>query len=80
MRSLGKTVSWRVVATGATTFLVYLMTGKTELAVAVGAWEALLKIFLYFIHERAWAHVGACPSRSLRPVGASRGEERAHGR
>jgi len=53
-RSIYKTVSWRLLATITTAILVYLFTGKIEIAAAIGAIEIIIKIILYFIHERAW--------------------------
>ena len=53
--SLAKAVSWRVVASVSTFALVFLFTGKLELAAAVGAVEVVLKIALYYAHERGWA-------------------------
>jgi uncharacterized membrane protein len=53
-RSLPKTVSWRLTATGTTTLLVYLMTGKASFALSVGALEMPAKSALYCGHERAW--------------------------
>ena len=54
LRSILKAISWRVVATLTTSVLVYLFTGRTDIAVTVGLLEALTKIILYFGHERIW--------------------------
>ena len=54
IRSIVKAVSWRVVATATTTLLVWLFTGEVGLALTVGAFEAVAKMALYFLHERAW--------------------------
>ncbi len=56
-RSLGKTITWRLVATGATILLVYLFTGKIDLALEVGALEIILKLLLFYVHERVWNRV-----------------------
>ena len=53
-RSIVKAVSWRVIATVTTTLLVWLFTGEVGLAITVGAFEAVAKMALYFLHERAW--------------------------
>ena len=37
-----------------TTLLVWLFTGRVGLALTVGAFEAVAKMALYFLHERAW--------------------------
>ena len=56
-RSILKTVSWRFWATITTAILVYVFTGKIELAAAIGGIEVVVKLILYFAHERAWNNV-----------------------
>ncbi len=53
-RSIIKTISWRFWATLTTAALVFAFTGKIEIALAIGGIEVLLKLLLYFFHERAW--------------------------
>jgi len=54
VRSLAKSITWRVVATLTTILLVYLFTRNVVLSTSVGALELLLKTVIYYIHERAW--------------------------
>lgn len=54
LRSVLKTITWRMIATFTTVGLVYLFFGKLETAAAVGGIEVVLKILFYFMHERAW--------------------------
>ena len=56
-RSILKAVSWRFWATITTAILVYIFTGKIEIAAAIGGLEVILKLLLYFVHERAWNNV-----------------------
>lgn len=56
-RSILKTISWRFWATLTTAILVYLFTGKIELAAAIGGIEIVIKMIFYFVHERAWNNV-----------------------
>jgi len=56
-RSLLKTISWRVLATLATGIIVFLLTGKLLLALSVGGIEVIVKMVLYFFHERLWNRV-----------------------
>lgn len=53
-RSLVKALSWRVVALAATVSVVLVATGEVRFAAMVGAADALAKIGLYYLHERAW--------------------------
>lgn len=57
VRSVAKTLSWRVIATGTTATIVWLFTGELTLAVAVGGVEAVTKMLLYYIHERGWDRI-----------------------
>lgn len=53
-RSLVKAVSWRVLATVSTMAIVYVFTGEALLSVGIGAVEIVVKLFLYYGHERVW--------------------------
>ena len=54
IRSIVKTISWRVLATLTTVSLVYIFIGDTKIAFAVGGIEVFLKMLIYFLHERVW--------------------------
>jgi uncharacterized membrane protein len=54
VRSLAKAISWRIVATFTTIFLVFLLTGNFVISASVGALELLSKTIIYYIHERIW--------------------------
>ncbi len=54
IRSILKTISWRITATLTTTLITYMITEKWSFALSVGAIELLLKMFLYYFHERLW--------------------------
>jgi uncharacterized membrane protein len=56
-RSLAKAVSWRTLGTIDTFVLSWLITGEVKLAAAIGGTEVFTKMFLYWIHERAWNRV-----------------------
>jgi uncharacterized membrane protein len=53
-RSLLKSVSWRIVATLTTVFLVYVFGKDLALATLVGITELVLKTIIYYVHERVW--------------------------
>lgn len=59
LRSLLKGVSWRIVATIDTIIVVLLVTCITgncglDYAIKIGLVEFLLKLAVYYFHERAW--------------------------
>jgi adenylylsulfate kinase len=50
-------VSWRIFGSLTTAILVYIFSRKWELAIAVGGLEFLLKIGVFYLHERVWDRV-----------------------
>lgn len=54
LRSFVKAVSWRFVGSLDTFILSLIFTGKLQYAVTIATAEALTKIALYYLHERAW--------------------------
>jgi len=61
VRSLFKTVTWRVIAVVVTMSVSYIVTDDISVALTVGAGDAVIKSLLYFLHERAWD--GRCIKR-----------------
>jgi len=57
IRSIVKGISWRVVATTTTIIIVYLFFGRLDLAIAAGLIETLLKVALYWLHEKIWQRI-----------------------
>jgi len=53
-RSIVKGISWRLIATTTTVIIVYVFFGRLDLAIAAGLIESVLKVGLYWAHERAW--------------------------
>ena len=56
-RSLVKALSWRVIATVITTLLVFVYTGRLEVAALIGGLDAVIKLATYFLHERLWNRI-----------------------
>jgi len=54
VRSLVKAISWRLVATLTTIFLVFIFSRDLVLGTIVGITELVLKTLIYYIHERIW--------------------------
>lgn len=54
LRSILKTVSWRVIGTIDTVVISWVLTGQIETALAIGSVELVTKMILYFAHERVW--------------------------
>ncbi|ADN08312.1 adenylyl-sulfate kinase [Sulfurimonas autotrophica] len=56
-RSIVKGISWRIVATSTTIIIVYVFFGRLDLAIAAGVVETVLKVGLYWAHERVWMKI-----------------------
>jgi len=56
-RSLAKAVSYRVLGSISTGALVFLFTGNLGVSVGAGLLDSIVKIVLYFLHERVWQHI-----------------------
>ena len=56
-RSIVKGISWRAVATSTTIAIVYFFFDRLDLAIVAGMIETVLKVGLYWAHERAWFKV-----------------------
>ena len=54
LRSVAKSVSWRIIGTLDTIIISWAITGKATLALSIGVVELFTKMVLYFFHERIW--------------------------
>ena len=54
LRTMVKTISWRITATTTTVILVYIFTGQIDTAIEVGLLEMVAKMLFYYLHERGW--------------------------
>jgi len=59
-RSILKAITWRVIATGTTFILAYTIFRGSgcedvlEKSTMVAGFELVLKLIIYYLHERAW--------------------------
>ena len=56
-KSLVKAFSWRIIATVTTGLIGYALTGSVEVAGAIMTFDFVLKLILYYLHERLWNNV-----------------------
>jgi uncharacterized membrane protein len=56
-RSFAKAVSYRVLGSTGTALVVYFFSGNMTISLGAGAVDMVLKISLYFVHERIWNHI-----------------------
>lgn len=57
IRSILKTISWRIIATSTTVTIAYFIFGDISNALKVGGIEFFAKMFIYYFHERAWQSI-----------------------
>ena len=53
-RSILKSLTWRITATLTTIAIARIITGDIEIALKIGAIEVVLKMCIYYFHERIW--------------------------
>ncbi len=53
-RHIAKAITWRIVGTLDTMILGWIVTGDLKLGLAIGGFEVITKMLLYYLHERAW--------------------------
>jgi uncharacterized membrane protein len=56
-KSIPKALSWRLLASMVIFASVYLFTGEAILSINVTIIDVVLKIILYYFHERAWMRI-----------------------
>ena len=57
IRSIAKSISWRVVGTVDTILISWIITGQVKTALSIGGIELITKMLLYFFHERIWNRI-----------------------
>ena len=57
LKSLFKTITWRITATLTTIGIAYFIIGDVSVALAIGGIEFFAKMVIYYLHERAWSKV-----------------------
>ena len=57
IKSIMKSVSWRLIGTIDTMVISYIITGRITVALSIGSAEVITKTVLYYFHERLWAHI-----------------------
>jgi len=57
LRSLLKTLTWRITATLTTIGIAYFIIGDVSVPLAIGGIEFFAKMVIYYMHERLWSKV-----------------------
>jgi adenylylsulfate kinase len=56
-RSIAKAISYRLLGSLSTALMVYVFSGSVKASVGVGALDVVVKMALYYLHERLWNHI-----------------------
>jgi hypothetical protein len=54
MRTVWKTLTWRVVGSTSTFLISYIVTGQMFVATSIAIAQIIANTILYYIHELAW--------------------------
>lgn len=57
LRSLAKTITWRISGSGATFLIAWLISKQWEIAGTIAVIQLIANTILYYIHERIWTHI-----------------------
>jgi len=56
-RSFVKAISYRIWGTLSSFAVAYVITKNATLSGAIAFWETVVKVFIYYAHERGWNHI-----------------------
>ena len=56
-RSFVKALSYRIWGTLSSVAVAYVITKNVSLSVTIAFWETVVKIFIYYAHERGWNYI-----------------------
>ena len=58
IRSIVKSVTWRILALTITILVSFVIVGNWTVSISIGIVANLTKAFFYYIHERFWERIG----------------------
>jgi adenylylsulfate kinase len=56
-RSFIKALSYRIWGTLSSVAVAYVITKNASLSVTIAFWETVVKVFIYYAHERGWNYI-----------------------
>jgi uncharacterized membrane protein len=57
VRTLAKTITWRIVGSTSTATIAWLVTGSVGVATTIFFVQAATNTILYFLHELVWNNI-----------------------
>ena len=56
-RSFVKALSYRIWGTLSSVAVAYAITKNASISITIAFWETVVKIFIYYAHERGWNYI-----------------------
>ena len=56
-RSFVKALSYRIWGTLSSVAVAYVITKNASLSITIAFWETVVKVFIYYGHERGWNYI-----------------------
>ncbi len=56
-RSFVKALSYRIWGTLSSVAVAYVITKNAVLSITIAFWETVVKVFIYYAHERGWNYI-----------------------
>ena len=56
-RSFVKALSYRIWGTLSSFVVAYIITESATISGAIAFWETVVKVFIYYAHERGWNYI-----------------------
>ena len=56
-RSFVKALSYRIWGTLSSVAVAYVITKNASLSITIAFWETVVKVFIYYAHERGWNYI-----------------------
>lgn len=56
-RSIAKAISYRALGSAVTILIVFVFSGDMRLSISAGLVDTLVKLAVYFAHERLWDRI-----------------------
>lgn len=53
-RSIVKSITWRIICIIVSIIIAFFLTGKIDIAIAIGTTYNAITMVLYYFHERLW--------------------------
>ena len=57
IKSIYKTISWRILATFVTFLIGWVVSGSVAIGAGIATIEFWAKLILYYLHERIWLRI-----------------------